>query len=77
MVATVNSPGSPSRVIVHYDPYPAPNHMLARGGKELGTDGVVSLLVEEEEDWEGDAAVVVIVAPDGKPRAQAGTVVGS
>ena len=48
---------------------------LARGGKEFSDDGVVSLLVEDD-DREGDAAAVVIVSPDGTLRAQVGTVVG-
>jgi hypothetical protein len=49
--------------------------LLVKGGKDLGTDGTVALLVEDE-DREGEGAVVVVVAADGTPRAQAGTVVG-
>ena len=48
---------------------------LVRGGKELAPDAQVALFVEDE-DREGDAAIVVVLGPDGTPRAQVVTVVG-
>jgi hypothetical protein len=52
-----------------------PTTSLVKAGKGLGSDGTVSLIVEDE-DLEGIGAVVVVVGADGTPRAQAGTVVG-
>ena len=46
------------------------------GGKELGAEGEVSLLVEDA-DREDEAALIVIVCPDGNVLAQASTIVGS
>ena len=48
---------------------------LSRGGREIGTDGAVALLVDDE-DREGQAAVVVVVDADGSVRAQIATIVG-
>lgn len=48
---------------------------LASGGKELGTEGGVSLVVEDA-DREGEAALVVVVDADGTVLAQVSTVVG-
>ena len=48
---------------------------LTMGGKELGTEGVVSLLVADA-DREDGAALIVIVAADGTVLAQTSTIVG-
>ena len=48
---------------------------LAGGGKEIDADGTVALMVEDE-DREGQGAVVVVVGADGLPRAQDATIVG-
>ena len=48
---------------------------LAMGGKELGTESKVSLLVEDA-DREDEAALIVVVDPDGSVLAQTSTIVG-
>ena len=48
---------------------------IVRGGKDLDTDGNISLVVEDE-DLEGQAAVVVVVGPDGTVLFQDSTIVG-
>ena len=52
-----------------------PATTLAMGGKELGAEGEVSLLVEDAER-EDEAALVVIVGTDGMVLAQTSTIVG-
>lgn len=52
-----------------------PATSLASGGKGLGADGTVAILVADE-DREGQAALVVVLGTDGTPRAQTATVVG-
>ena len=48
---------------------------LTAGGKEIGAEGEVSLLVEDA-DREHEAALVVVVGSDGAVLTQTGTVVG-
>ena len=48
---------------------------LAMGGKELGAESEVSLLVEDASR-ENEAALVVVVGPDGTVLAQTSTIVG-
>ena len=52
-----------------------PSTTLTMGGKELGAEGEVSLLVDDA-DREDEAALIVIVGPDGTVLAQASTIVG-
>lgn len=52
-----------------------PTSSLVKGGKDLGTEGTVALFVEDE-DREGEGAVVVVVRADGQVKAQTGTIVG-
>lgn len=52
-----------------------PRSSLVHGGKKLQEDGTAVLFVEDE-DREGEGAVVVVVGDDGSLKAQAGTVVG-
>ena len=52
-----------------------PSTTLTMGGKELGADNEAALLVEDE-DREGEAALIVVVGPDGAVLAQKSTVVG-
>ena len=53
-----------------------PSTTLTAGGKEIGAEGEVSLLVEDA-DREDEAALVVIVGPDGTVLAQTSTIIGS
>ena len=48
---------------------------LAKGGKGIGAVGEVSLLVEDA-DREGEAALIVVVSPDGTVLAQTPTIIG-
>ncbi len=48
---------------------------LTAGGKEIGADGEVSLLVEDA-DREDEAALVVVIGPDGAVLTQKSTIVG-
>ncbi|MXZ22478.1 MAG: BREX-1 system phosphatase PglZ type B [Caldilineaceae bacterium SB0665_bin_25] len=48
---------------------------LAMGGKGLGAEGKVSLLVEDA-DREDEAALIVVVGPDGTVLAQTSTIIG-
>lgn len=48
---------------------------LVSGGMELGKDGTAALFVEDE-DQEGQGAVVVVLSPNGSIRAQFPTIVG-
>ena len=52
-----------------------PSTTIVRGGKDLDTDGNIFLLVEDE-DLEGQAAVLVVVGPDGAVLFQDSTIVG-
>ena len=52
-----------------------PSTTIVQGGKDLGADGKVSLVVEDE-DLEGQAAAVVVVGPDGTVLFQDSTIVG-
>ena len=52
-----------------------PSTTLTMGGKELGPEGEVSLLVEDA-DREDEAALIVVVGPDGTVLAQVSTIVG-
>ena len=52
-----------------------PTTTLTMGGKELGAEGEVSLFVEDA-DREDEAALVVLVGPDGSVLAQTSTIVG-
>ena len=52
-----------------------PATTIVQGGKDLDTDGNIFLLVEDE-DLEGQAAVVVVVGPDGTVLFQDSTIVG-
>jgi hypothetical protein len=52
-----------------------PGTSIAGGGKDLAADGTATLLVEDE-DREGEAAVVVVVDVEGELRAQLPTMVG-
>ena len=53
-----------------------PSTTLATGGKELGADNEVSLLVVDE-DREDEAVLIVVVGPEGAVLAQTSTIVGS
>ena len=53
----------------------APSTTLAMGGKELGADNEVFLLVEDA-DREDEAALIVVVGSDGTVLAQTSTIVG-
>ena len=53
-----------------------PSTTLCMGGKELGAEDEVSLLVEDA-DREDEAALIVIIGPDGNVLAQTSTIVGS
>ena len=53
----------------------APSTTLAAGGKEIGAEGEVSLLVEDA-DREDEAALVVVIGPDGAVLTQKSTIVG-
>ena len=48
---------------------------LTAGGKEIGAEGEVSLLVEDA-DREGEAALVVVIGSDGAVLTQQSTIVG-
>ena len=48
---------------------------LTAGGKEIGAEGEVSLLIEDS-DREDEAALVVVVGPDGVVIAQKSTIIG-
>ena len=48
---------------------------LTKGGREIGVDGTAALLVDDE-DCEGQGAVVVVVDSDGIVKAQIATIVG-
>ena len=48
---------------------------LTAGGKEIGAEGEVSLLVEDA-DREDEAALVIIIGPDGAVLTQKSTIVG-
>ena len=52
-----------------------PSTTIVQGGKDLGADGKISLVVEDE-DLEGQAAAVVVVGPDGTVLFQDSTIVG-
>ncbi len=52
-----------------------PSTTLTAGGKELGTDGEVSLLVEDA-DREEEAALVVVIGTNGAVLAQRSSIVG-
>ena len=52
-----------------------PSTTLTMGGKELGSEGEVFLLVEDA-DREDEAALVVVVGPDGTVLSQTSTIVG-
>ena len=52
-----------------------PSTTLTKGGKELSAEGEVFLLVEDA-DREDEAALVVLVGPDGTVLAQTSTIVG-
>ena len=52
-----------------------PSTTLTMGGKELGAEGEVSLLVEDA-DREDEAALIVVVGPDGTVLAQTSTIIG-
>ena len=52
-----------------------PTTTLTMGGKELGAEGEASLFVEDA-DREDEAALVVLVGPDGSVLAQTSTIVG-
>jgi hypothetical protein len=52
-----------------------PSTSLVSGGKELGKDGTAAFFVEDE-DQEGQGAVVIILSPDGSIKAQFATMVG-
>ena len=53
-----------------------PSTTLVKGGKELGADGKVSLLVEDE-DREDEAALIVVYGSGGAVVAQTSTIIGS
>ena len=52
-----------------------PSTTLTAGGKEIGTEGELSLLVEDA-DREDEAALVVVMGSDGTVLAQTSTIVG-